>query len=64
MTTKMRDPQFATYVDTIAESITWPESTFRLSSWEAFVGTLVALYQAVSAPSPVILQQALRGTAF
>jgi len=64
MTTEMKDPQFASYVETLADTVTWPEGTFRLKSWETFVGTLVAFYQAVSRPSPVILQQALRGIAF
>lgn len=64
MTIEMRDPQFAHYVEQIADSVAWPTASFRLTAWEAFVGTVVAFYHAASSPNPVILQQALRGIAF
>ncbi|MGD8316553.1 MAG: hypothetical protein PVH21_10170 [Myxococcales bacterium] len=64
MTTEIRDPQFASYVDAIAESIRWPSQSFRLSVWETLVGAVVAFYHAASAPNPVVLQAALRGIAF
>ena len=63
MTTEIRDPQFASYVDAIASSISSPAPSFRLTLWEAFVGTVVALYDAMSTPNPVIVQAALRGIA-
>jgi hypothetical protein len=64
MSTEIRDPQFASYVDTIASSISWPEASFRLTLWETLVGTVVAFYHAASTPNPVVLQAALRGIAF
>jgi hypothetical protein len=64
MTTEMRDPHFASYVEAIASSISWPTPAFQLTLWETFVGTVAAAYRAVATPNPVVLQQALRGIAF
>lgn len=64
MNTEIRDPQFASYVDEIAASIRWPDASFTLTPLEAFVGTVVALYDAFATPDPVMLQHALKGIAF
>lgn len=64
MTTEIRDPQLASYVDAIANSIRWPDPSFRLSVWETVIGTVAAFYHAASTPNPVVLQAALRGIAF
>ena len=52
MTTQTRDPQFADYINDIADSIHWPEAAFTLSPWEATVGVVVALYEAFATPAP------------
>lgn len=64
MTTQTRDPQFADYINDIADSIRWPEAAFTLSPWEAAVGVVVALYEAFATPDRVMLQHALNGIAF
>ena len=64
MNTQTRDPQFASYINDIAESIEWPDATFTVKPWEAAVGILVALYEAFATPDQVILQHALKGIAF
>lgn len=64
MIIETRDPQFASYIDEIANSISWPAPSFRLSFWETVVGTVAVFYHALSTPNPVILQAALRGIAF
>jgi hypothetical protein len=64
MTTQARDPQFASYINDIAESIRWPEPSFEVTPWEAAVGVVVALYEAFATPDRVILGHALNGIAF
>lgn len=64
MTTQARDPQFASYIDEIAESIQWPDPSFTVTPWEAAVGVVVALYEAFATPDRVILRHALNGIAF
>lgn len=64
MTTQIRDPQFASHINQIAESIRWPDASFTLTPWEVVVGVVVALYDAFATPDRVILQHALRGIAF
>lgn len=64
MTTQARDPQFASYINEIAESIQWPDASFSVKPWEAVVGVAVALYEAFATPDRVILQHALNGIAF
>jgi len=64
MTTQTRDPQFASYINTIAESIEWPDASFTVKPWEAAVGVAVAFYEAFATPDPVMLQHALKGIAF
>lgn len=64
MTTQTRDPQFASYINDIAESIEWPDATFTVKPWEAAIGIVVALYEAFATPDQVILQHALKGIAF
>ena len=64
MTTKTRDPQFADYINDIADSIQWPDASFTVTPWEAVVGVVVALYEAFATPDRAMLQHALRGIAF
>ena len=64
MTTQTRDPYFADYIDSIADSIRWPDASFVLTPWEAVVGVLVAFYEAFATPDRVMLQHALKGIAF
>jgi hypothetical protein len=64
MITRTRDPQFASYINEIAESIQWPDPSFTVTPWEAVVGVVVALYEAFATPDRVMLQHALRGIAF
>jgi hypothetical protein len=64
MTTQTRDPQFADYINDIADSIRWPDAAFTLSPWEVTVGVVVAFYEAFATPDRVMLQHALKGIAF
>ena len=63
MTTAIRDPQFASYIDDIAAAISWPDPSFALTAWEAVVGSVIAFFEIVSRPNTVVVQQALRGIA-
>lgn len=63
MNTEIRDPQFATAVKEIAESIRWPEPAFSVTPWEAAVGVIAAFYEAVTTPNRVIIRFALNGIA-
>jgi hypothetical protein len=64
MTTETRDPQFASYINEIADSIRWPDVSFTVTPWEAAVGVVVAFYEAFATPDRVILRHALNGIAF
>ena len=64
MTTQTRDPQFANYINEIADSIQWPDASFTVTPWEAAVGVVVALYEAFATPDPATLRFALNGIAF
>jgi hypothetical protein len=64
MTTGIRDPQFASFVEEIAESIRWPEASFALNALEAVIGAVITFYDAFATPDPVMLGHALRGIAF
>jgi hypothetical protein len=64
MITEIRDPQFASFVEEIADSIHWPDASFAFTPWQAAKGVVVALYEAFATPDPAMLQQALRGIAF
>lgn len=63
MNTEIRDPQFATAVNQIANSISWPEASFSVTPWEAAVGIITAFYEAVTTPNRVIVRFALNGIA-
>ena len=64
MTTQTRDPQFASYVNDMAESIRWPDASFTLTAWEVVAGVVLAFYEAFATPDRVAVQQALKGIAF
>jgi hypothetical protein len=63
MNTEIRDPQFATAVNEIADSIGWPEASFSVTPWEAAVGVITAFYEAFTTPNRVIVRFALSGIA-
>jgi len=64
MTTAIKDPQFATAVNEIANSIQWPAASFELRPWEAAIGALIVFYEAFATPDRVMLRHALNGIAF
>ena len=64
MYTETRDPQFASYVNELAESIRWPDPSFTLTALEVAVGVVVAFYEAFATPDRVMLRHALNGIAF
>jgi hypothetical protein len=64
MSTQVKDPQLARYVDEIAQSIHWPETAFTLSLAETVMGLAVTFYQAFATPDRVMLEHALKGIAF
>jgi hypothetical protein len=63
MTTQIRDPQFESLIDDIADSIRWPEGSFTVTPWEALTAVVVAIYEGFATPDPVILRHALNGIA-
>ena len=64
MTTQIRDPQFESLIADIADSIQWPEGSFTVTPWEALKGVIVAIYEGLATPDPVMLRHALNGIAF
>ena len=64
MTTQTRDPQFASYINEVADAIQWPDASFAIKPWEVVVGILTAFYEAFATPDRVILDHALKGIAF
>ena len=48
MTIGIRDPQLASHVNQIAESIRWPDASFTLSPVEAVIRFVVTLYAGFS----------------
>jgi len=63
MNTEIRDPEFATAVNEIADAIRWPDPSFALTPWETVVGFVTAFYEAVTTPNQVIVRFALNGLA-
>jgi hypothetical protein len=63
MTTQTRDPQFANYINEIAESIEWPDASFSVGPWEAVVAVVVALYEGFATPDHATVIHALNGIA-
>ena len=63
MTTQARDPQFASYINQIAESIEWPDTSFTVKPWEVIVGLVVALYEGFATPDRATVIHALNGIA-
>jgi hypothetical protein len=61
----MRDIHFASYVDTIATQVRFPPPAFRLSKLEAFVGAMVAFFDASTSTARrgVMVRAALQGIA-
>lgn len=63
MNTEIRDPDFATAVNAIADSIRWPDASFSVTLWEAAMGIVTGFYEAVTTPNRVIVRFALNGIA-
>lgn len=64
MSTQTRDPQFATMINEIADSIRWPDASFTVSPWDVAVSVFQAFYEAFATPERALLQQSLRGIMF
>jgi len=64
MIAQARDMNFEARIDQIAAAIEWPEAAFNVSPWEAVVGVVAALYEALATPDRALLGHALNGIAF
>ena len=63
MTTEIRDPQFAYFVDELADSLALADLSFTVGAWEAVAAGIVALYDAFATPEPGSVSQAFKGLA-
>ena len=63
MNIELRDPQFSLFVNSLAEAIELPEITFGTVLRDATRDTFKAIYEVLTTPDRVKLQQALRGIA-
>ena len=63
MNIEMRDPQFAHYVEDIAQAIRLPDASFAVAALEVAKEVLLAWYDAYATPDPSIVRNALKGIA-
>jgi hypothetical protein len=63
MTTEIRDPQFASFVDELAESLTTVDLSFASGVLETVAASIVTLYDAFATPEPGSVAQAFKGFA-
>jgi len=63
MTTEIRDPQFAIFVDELADSLAFGDLSFAFGTWEAVAASIVVLYDAFATPEPGFLTRAFKGFA-
>lgn len=63
MTTEIRDPQFASFVDDLADSLTTVDLSFAVGAWETVAASIVALYDAFATPEPGLVARASKGFA-
>ena len=63
MTTDMRDPQFAHFIDELADSLATPDLPFAFGALEAVAASIVTLYDAFATPEPGFLARAFKGIA-
>lgn len=63
MTTEIRDPQFAHFVDELADSLAFADLSFAFGAWEAIAASIVTLYGAFATPEPGFLTRAFKGLA-
>ena len=63
MTTQLRDPQFADFVEALAESIPLPEMGLRFDVFEVTAGAAAALYEAFATPERGFVANAFKGLA-
>jgi hypothetical protein len=63
MITEMRDAQFASYVDAVVDSVSFPSATFSFRPGKALLDVVSAFYRAFATPDRATLRHALRGVA-
>jgi hypothetical protein len=63
MTTDIKDPQFALFVDELGDSLKLGDLTFAFGALEAVAAGIVALYDALATPEPGFLARAAKGFA-
>ncbi len=63
MTTEIRDPQFALFVDELADSLALADLSFAFGAFEAIVASIVTLYEAFATPEPGFVARAAKGFA-
>ncbi len=63
MTTEIRDPQFAQFIDDFADSLALADLSFTFGAFEAVAASIVALYEAFATPEPGFLSRAFKGIA-
>lgn len=63
MTTEIRDPQFAHFIDELADSSAFADLSFAFGAWDAIVASVVTLYVAFATPEPGFLTRAFKGFA-
>ena len=63
MTTQIRDPRLADFVDALAESISPPEMRLRLDLFEVTAGAAATLYEAFATPERDLVARAFKGFA-
>lgn len=63
MTTEIRDPQFALFVDDLADSLSFADLSFAFSALEAVIAAIVTVYDAFATPEPGLVARAAKGFA-
>ncbi|MDH3200709.1 MAG: hypothetical protein OEM15_07435 [Myxococcales bacterium] len=63
MTTEIRDPQFARFVDELTNSLSFADLSFAFSALETVAASIVVLYDAFATPEPGFLTRAFKGFA-
>ena len=63
MTTEIRDPQFASFVDELADSLSTVDLSFAFGVLETVAASIVALYDAFATPEPGVVSRASKGLA-
>lgn len=61
MTTEIRDPQFAIFVDDLADSLTTIDLSLAVTAFENVAAGIVAFYDAFATPEPGTVARASEG---